>query len=244
MAKSKPTPTNHRLTVGTTTIDYQLVRTARKTMAIHVFPDGRVVVRAPMRAAQREIVDLLTSRIDWVLRHQARFKQRARTAIPPKQYIDGDIFHFLGRPYRLKVSEDRSVRVRLDGDELIVTVADTKDTKRIAALIEKWYRQQAKRIFDQRLDVCFPRVAAWKVSRPELRVRKMRSRWGSCSSRGRVTMNIHLIQAPEALIDYVMLHELCHLKQMNHSPAFWALMDEVLPDWRERRKALKILQID
>jgi predicted metal-dependent hydrolase len=126
---------------------------------------------------------------------------------------------------------------------LTVGVHDPAGKARIAQLIDRWYRRHARRVFEERLKACYPRVESMGIPYPDLAMRTMKSRWGSCSAAGRMTLNLKLIQVPRSMIDYVILHELCHLKEHNHSPAFYALLDRVLPDWRERRERLNQLEL-
>ncbi|MEO8394263.1 MAG: YgjP-like metallopeptidase domain-containing protein [Chloroflexota bacterium] len=137
--------------------------------------------------------------------------------------------------------------------EIITTVIDKfeaaaraklKDSNaNVFVLVEKWYRSRAQFVFKERFAPCYLRLASLGIPYPEFAVRNMKSRWGSCTATGRILLNLKLIQVPKDLIDYVILHELCHLKENNHSSAFYALLDRVLPDWRERRQRLNQMEI-
>jgi len=238
-------PKTHRVQVGTSTIEYELIYSKRKTLGIHVYPDTRVIVRAPLNSDFKFIETHVLSRAAWILKHQRQFREKPTLSAPPitRQYINGETFRYLGSTYTLKINEERLERVQLDGTLLVASVRDVHNTKRIAALVDRWFRLQAERVFTERLAACFPRVESWGVKFPPMRIRDMKSRWGSCSSKGNVSLNLRLIHMPVDLIDYVVLHELCHLKELNHSPKFWKLMDRVLPDWRERRKRLNQTEI-
>lgn len=126
---------------------------------------------------------------------------------------------------------------------LTVSVANTADKAHIEAMITAWYRQQAKRVFAERLKVCFPRVEGLKIAYPMLSIRQMKARWGSCTVDGKIILNLMLIHVPKHLIDYVILHEMCHLVEHNHSGAFYGLLARVLPDWEERRKSLNQMEL-
>jgi predicted metal-dependent hydrolase len=141
------------------------------------------------------------------------------------------------------VIEDAVARVRLNGDYLTVSLPDVSDKTRIGKLVTGWYRSHSRRVFEERLSVCFPRVEPLGIAYPEIAVREMKLRWGSCTAGGRILLNVKLIQVPKDLIDYVIIHELCHLKEHNHSPAFYVLLDRVLPDWRERRVRLNKIEL-
>jgi predicted metal-dependent hydrolase len=118
----------------------------------------------------------------------------------------------------------------------VMVGADTPSV--VQKLLEAWYRAEAKRIFSSRMAACFPRLAHLQVAYPTLSVRRMKARWGSCSSTGNIILNLKLIHLPLECIDYVIVHELCHLKEHNHSKRYYRLLEQILPDWRERRAAL------
>jgi predicted metal-dependent hydrolase len=234
----------HRVQFGTTTIDYELVFSKRKTFAVHVYPDCSVVVDAPLDTSLSEVEQRVHHRSAWILRQQRQFQQSpaAKVALP-RRYVSGEAYRYLGRQYRLKVVQSIVERVVLSRGQLLVSVQDTTDKTRIAELLAGWYRGRARHVFNERLRACFPRVEPLGVSLPDFTIREMKTRWGSCSGAGRVTLNPRLIQVSKDLIDYVILHELCHLKEHNHSPAFYALLDRVLPDWRERRQRLNQAEV-
>ena len=232
--------TRHTLQYGTTTIDYELRFTAtRKTLAVHVHPDTRVSVEAPEGSDPALIEQKVRKRAPWILRQQRDFARYA-VDLPPREYVSGETHHYLGRQYRLKVVQSATSReiVKMSRGRIFVYVRDTTDRQQVKVLLEAWYRKQARRVFQARLDAVYPRLERYGIERPEVVIRRMKSRWGSCTAAGKITLNLKLIQMPRDGIDYVIVHELCHLKEHNHSVAFYALMDRVLPDWREWRDKL------
>ena len=228
---------------GTTTIRYELTYSERKTLVIHVYPDTSVVVDAPLDTPVDKVHAKVLKRAAWILREQLQFETYAPAQPLPRRYVSGESYRYLGRQYRLKVETDTVERTVLKRGYLVVGVHDPSLKPRIAALIDHWYRSHARTIFAERLEACYPRVESLGIPFPDLTVRDMKARWGSCSAVGRLTLNLKLIQLPRKLIDYVILHELCHLKEYNHSPAFYTLLDRVLPDWRERRQQLNQREI-
>lgn len=233
----------HSIPFGTTQIAYELTFSERKTLAIHVYPDGSVVVDAPVGSDLEAVESKIKKRGGWVLRQQRQFETYAVPNPLPRQYVSGESYRYLGRQYRLKVVADEIERVRLSRGYLTVSVTEPSDKEHIQELITAWYRHQAQRVFEERLKVCFPRVEALGIPYPILSIRQMKSRWGSCTASGKVILNLTLIQVPKDLIDYIIVHELCHLKQHNHSPAFYALLERILPDWEVRRKQLNQLEL-
>ena len=121
---------------------------------------------------------------------------------------------------------------------LLLTTQDKTDKERIKRLLDDWYRARARQVFAERLEACYPKVEHLDVIYPDLSIRVLKSRWGSCSPKGRITLNVKLIQVPKAYIDYIIFHELCHLAEPNHSSRYYELLDRVLPDWRKRRERL------
>jgi predicted metal-dependent hydrolase len=228
----------HHIQYGSVQIDFSLTYSRRKTLAIQVAPDGSVTIKAPVGCPMETIQAILQKRAAWILRQQQKFKTYARPAPQPRQYINGELHRYLGQSYSLRLEAGQLEHVELRGDALVVYMRDTQDTTRSAQLIDRWYRKQVAKVLKERMAACFPRVQAWGVQYPELGFRTMKTRWGSCRANGRMTFNIRLVQVEPDLIDYVVLHELCHLRELNHSKAFYALMDQVLPDWRKRRERL------
>lgn len=224
---------------GTQVIDYELVFTERKTLGIHVYPDSTVVVHAPLGSAEEALAALVLKRARWITQHQREFAQNAPESPLPRQYVSGEAYRYLGRQLRLKVIEGTVERVTLDRHYLLAEVRDPEDQAHIGELITRWFHRQAKRIFAERLAQCLPRVEAVGITPPEhLTIRDMKTRWGSCTPKKRILLNVGLIHVAPHLIDYVIVHELCHLKELNHSAAYYALLDKVMPDWRDRREAL------
>jgi predicted metal-dependent hydrolase len=125
-----------------------------------------------------------------------------------------------------------------DRNFITVHVQDKTDTERVRDLLDAWYHDHARHIFRERLDACYPKMEHVGVPYPEIAIRAMRSRWGSCSARGRITLNVKLIKVPTAYIDYVIFHELCHLAEPSHNSRYYELLDRVLPDWRDKRQKL------
>lgn len=206
----------------------------RKTLAMHVLADGSVEVRAPLGFPQGQIVRFVEERADWVLRTRRRQDNRHRwqNAIEP-----GASLWFLGTPRVFEVHTSKFSAVQVDDATLRLFTADPFNLPAVARQLEAWWREQAAILFRERLALgvlAFP-----DIEPPALRLRKMRRRWGSCSSRGHITLNSELIKLPLTLIDYVIAHELCHLFEFNHSPRFYQRLAEAMPDWRQREAMLR-----
>ena len=228
-----------QLQFGSQTIPYEVVFAARKTLEVSVHPDLRVVVKAPEGTPLEDVRQRVSRRAAWILKQQRQFEIYLPD-VPPRQYLSGETHRYLGRQYRLKVVEiptDEAEHIQLSRQFLSV-FTQNKSPEHIRPLVAGWYQMQAQAVFAKRLKLCYPKAARFGVPFPTLSIRKMKASWGSCSARGHITLNIKLIQVPEEYIDYVLLHELCHLKARNHGAEFEKLLARVMPGWREKKQRL------
>jgi predicted metal-dependent hydrolase len=220
-------------------LGFRFVRSKRRTIALYVHRDGAVMVRAPMRTPFAEIHLFMHERWAWLQRQLERFREEPT---PRKLvYQHGESILHLGEEVRLNVNAaNRSRALLMDGElHLAVPEGAISDSSALAAVVEAWQRRQARQVFPLRLAGCHERMRELSLPYPELRIRKMRSRWGSCSRKAEITLNLELIRMPTECIDYVITHELCHLVEFNHSPRFYELQAHFLPDWKERRRQLE-----
>lgn len=233
----------NELQFGDALIEYEVVYAARKTLAIHVHPDLQVTVAAPLDTTETAVSAKVRKRAAWILRQQ-RELELYLPHIPPRQYVSGETHRYLGRQYRLKVSEGTPLSVKLTRGFLTAVVADKADTVQVQTLVDDWYRTQAKRVLSERLAAMRPRFARVGLPKePQLAIRVMKSRWGSCTEAGVITLNLKLMQVPKAYIDYVIVHELCHLVEHNHGQRFYRLLDRMMPDWRTQRERLNACKV-
>jgi predicted metal-dependent hydrolase len=148
---------------------------------------------------------------------------------------------YLGRRYVLKVVEDsdHSSSVKMHRGKLLVSLTAFNDNKAVMvkALVNKWYRVRSEQIFHKRLSELLPQTT-WVKGIPSFRIMPMQKQWGSCSAKGNLMLNPHLIKAPKECIDYVILHELCHIAEHNHSEKFWRLLTQIMPNWKEVKSKL------
>jgi predicted metal-dependent hydrolase len=234
----------HSVQYGTIEIQYELTYAPRKTLGISVQPDLRVTVKAPEGTPMEEIEAKVLKRAPWILKQQKDF-ERYLPHLPPRQYVSGETHRYLGRQYRLKVVEGdngAAESVKRDRSFIYVYTSDKADTEHVRDLLDDWYRDQARCIFEERLEACYPKIEHIGVPYPDIVVRAMSTRWGSCSAKGRITLNVKLVKVPKSHIDYVIFHELCHLVEPYHSPRYYELLDRVLPDWQERREKLNAFE--
>lgn len=252
--KSSATTNEHGVFIyGNDTIRYDVIRkpkpsdTAKKIarkVVIKVHPDQRVVASVPHDASEDAISDAMHKRARWIWQSINDFAKQKDTVLH-KRYVSGETQFYLGKRYVLKVIVDteKVPNVKLSRGKLNVTIKDEASKSiddrvlKIKPLIDKWYQHKAKAIFHERLAELLPK-ATWVKGIPSFRVMAMKKQWGSCSTKGNLMLNPHLIKAPKECIDYVILHELCHIAEHNHSERFLRLLTQVMPNWKEVKAKL------
>jgi predicted metal-dependent hydrolase len=218
--------------------EYLLVRKARKTLEIAVLPDGRVVVTAPLGASDGSVEEHVMKRSAWIRRQIGYFRD-FEPRLTPRHFVLGETCLFLGRHFRLRLRAGPP-GVSVDGDFLVVAAGDPSPSN-ISRAIEAWQRKQATTVFHSLLEKAWARFDHAVERQPTICVKSLVRRWGSLSRNGLLTLNLALIQAPRPCIEYVICHELCHIDHPDHGLAFYAGLEEVLPDWRARKLRLERL---
>lgn len=227
---------------GTRSFEYEVLYAERKTLEIAVMPDCKIVVTAPKGTAFQEIEKRVIKRLRWIDKQICYFKQfQPRT--PERQYVSGETHLYLGRQYRLKVYQSERPSVKLDRGFIQVASQDPSCSKITYKLLDHWYYNRASLKLPERFEYCFEPFARRGYPKPTLCLRKMRSRWGSMSPSGILLLNRDLIRSPLECIDYVLMHELCHIEYPDHSKGFYRLMEQVLPDWESRKHRLEMVMV-
>ena len=224
---------------GKERIFFDIIHLKRKTMEIAVHPNKSVVVKAPLTSNVEEIVNRVAKRAGWIKRKMLYFEQfNPRT--PPRRYVGGESHLYLGRKYRLKIKESELSQVFLkNGYFYIYTRQVSSDS--VQKLLEGWYFQKALICFPAIFHLCWEKFKKPHFAKPELKIKKMRIRWGSLSKNACLTLNLDLIKVPQECIEYVVIHELCHLVHYHHGNEFYKLLDSILPDWRQRKHRLEMV---
>ena len=218
-------------------IDFELVRMRRKTISIQISDNGQVLVKAPSYVSKAEISSLVLAKAGWI-REKSVSAARVNRQKILHRFAQGEPFLYLGKTYPLHMSYDASVRrvcVSLSSNQLLIQTP-VVDIKTMEAAVLLWYRENALRLMEQRVAYYSPALGK-KPSK--VMVREQKSRWGSCNSKGELRFNWKLIMAPPQVVDYVAVHELCHLKEMNHSASFWKLVEGLCSEYKTCRKWLK-----
>ena len=218
---------------------YTVVRreTRQKTVSLVVDPDDSITVVVPERVRDREIAEFVSAKSSWI-RKKLEQNEKLRTLRPVRPLAAGTKILFRGQEYLLSVSHGKRAGARLVNDRLEVTLGGgavaVEDALRSA--LKAWYIEQGRIAFPERVGFFAQAIG---VHPGPVSVRWMRSRWGSCSNSGRLSLNGRLMLAPPAVLDYVIVHELCHLVELNHSPAFWRLVSDAMPGFRVHRHWLR-----
>lgn len=229
----------HSLSYGDKLISYSVLRNASRSnrIRIDVFPNGSVNVEAPDSATEHSIRKAVAKRSRWIVRHVEDAHNRFAHVLP-REYVSGEMVLYLGKRYMLKViqHDGRYSSVKLLRGLLEVQVRDTKPTN-VKAKMRAWYRVKAQTYFARRLNELLDGLPI-ASQRPAFELKHMTKQWGSCSVEGKLTLNPFLIKAPIECVDYVLLHELCHLIEHNHSAKFFAMLDQHSPNWKRVKRDL------
>jgi hypothetical protein len=209
----------------------QIIRSRRRTVALIVEPDGRLVVRAPLHARQADIERLVAYKADWIERKRAQFRL-APQAAPRRRFQDGERFPYLGQEYPLQIAARQSSPLVFDEAFHLAHSA----LPQASQVFEAWYRRRGRELFTQRA-AHFAHLHGLRYT--SVRLSSARTRWGSCGAKGSLNFNWRLVMAPPDVIDYVIIHELAHLVERNHSPRFWARVAAMMPDYKVQRSWLK-----
>jgi len=214
----------------------EVIRTRRRKTASIKINDGAVSVMVPQGLSQESIQQLIANKKKWI--REKLYLQSQSRPVNSKEFVSGEAFSYLGRNYRLKVVSDSYQPAKLHHGQLVVMIPEAMQTPNsIRNVVVRWYRLHALDRLIEKTD----RYAAIVGKAPsKVDIKTYRSRWGSCHADGRVLYNWKIIMAPNRIVDYVVVHELCHLVHHNHSPQFWKAVERVMPDYAECREWLKV----
>lgn len=224
---------------GNTNIAFSVTRSSRKTLAIEVHPDLSIRVIAPVDVSLEDIKGRILNKAKWIKKQQTYFEQFLPRA-PEREYVSGETHFYLGRRYLLKLRKSKKQEVKLKGGDLIVFLEDATNKELIKKLLGNWYYGHAKRKFYQCIKESVLKFKNYKIDeQPPLVVKRMSKRWGSCTPNGRIILNPEIIKTPTKCVEYVVIHELCHLIHPNHGKEFYDLQTEIMPDWEKWKLRLE-----
>ena len=218
-------------------LQYELRRTKRKTIGIKTELDGAVIVTAPSRFSEKEIKRIVKEKEGWIKKRQEDIKRASEELAGDMAFLKDKLL-YLGQPYFVDVvlePEFYKTTAGLYGEKIYI-MAQAFDEMEMRDVLEQWYRSEAKRIIADRIALYQPEIGV-KVN--SFRIKDQKTRWGSASSKGNLNFNWRLVMAPVEVIDYVVIHELCHLREMNHSKQFWSLVEQYDKEYKKHREWLK-----
>ncbi len=224
----------HQLTHPSGPIPYRLkVSTRRRTVGMRVDENG-LTVNAPSRIGRKTLENMLLERADWIITKLGEWQTRQ---VPEMAWQDGERLFLLGNEIRLCLTPDsRSRKPQLEAGRLLISMPEPENRDAVSKKVLQWYKREALADFSRRVELLSNRLG---VTVQAISLSSAKTRWGSCNSRGEIRLNWRLIQAPPHLIHYVAAHELAHLKEMNHSPKFWAIVEKLCPEYLSARHELK-----
>lgn len=213
---------------------YTLERKNVKNLNLRIYPDGSVRVSANRRVPIREIEAFLIGHEDFIRKAQSRFRERPQAA--PLEYVTGERLPFLGEALELQVVSGEREAAALENGKLVLTLKNPEDFSRRERLVGRFWDAQCQTVFPEILRERYPLFQDLGVPYPTLRIRSMKSRWGSClPGKGVITLSKQLLAAPRECIEYVVVHEYCHFLHPNHGKGFYALLTDRMPDWKGRK---------
>lgn len=227
----------YKLGFGKTIIPFQLKFRRKRHLSITVFPDRSVVVLAPQNRSVDEALQFVRKRAAWIIK-QRNYFQQFHPLPGEKRYVSGETHLYLGRQYRLKVICHNQSGVKLVGKYFYVSVDAPKNINTVKECLDNWYMKRAQQIFHKKLSQCIGLIPSLKLSPKKITIRRMYKRWGSCTKSGNIQLNLDLIRIPLYCIEYVIAHELCHLRVHDHSSDFYRLLSRFMPDWEKRKAKL------
>ncbi len=224
---------------GTYVYEYQLIKQDRKTLSLTVTPDLQIIVKCPFKAEAERIEAFLQKKWFWLEKQLSFFKKYQRK-IYEKEYISGEGYLYLGRQYKLVVRKGKEDSVSLTRGQLILyTTKPVDNGKHNKKLIEAWFAERTDRIFQERFTEALSRFDLKHT--PKLSIREMKKRWGSYLSQDKIFLNPKLIHTSKDCIDYVIVHELCHMKYKNHDKSFYKFLEEKFPRWEKVKEKLETI---
>ncbi len=210
----------------------KVIRSRRKSIALVIQPNGELLVRAPKRATRKQINDLVEKHAAWIAKKQIQAKE-TQALFAPHLFQEGESFPLLGENYSLEIVDVEKPKLVFAADKFQLAKSSKGGAE---AIFERWYKKQARKIFATRVEYYSQKYG---FSYKKVKLSSAKKRWGSCSAKGNLNLTWRLVMMPSEIIDYVIVHELCHLRELNHSKAFWAEVGRILPDYQTRRKWLK-----
>lgn len=218
-------------------VSFHLIRSHRTTLAVQVKPDGSVIVRAPRFLSESSITSFVGTRAGWIMKHSSR--NTARNTSESKRFTNGEVHSYMGRETPLVVKASARNRISFGNDTFVLEANNSFTPEKGEAMMNALLRKLAREVFSERLANLLEKYSSYGFKPTELKIRTTRTRWGSCSAKGSINLSSNLLKKRPELIDYVIIHELCHLRHRNHGQEFHRLLNELCPESKLLRAELR-----
>jgi predicted metal-dependent hydrolase len=197
-----------------------------------------VIVMAPYRTLLKTIENLVIAKTPWINKHLENYRSSV-SINNNKEYADGSIILLQGKEHLIRIIESNKNFTKINSNTIEIGLKSIADTEIVGPMLEKWYKVFAEGIFRRKFDEILLKYKDYNFEPSEFSVRVLKRRWGSCSSKGKITISSELVKLDEIYLEYVILHELCHLRHHNHGKEFYKLLTEVFPEWKQKRSELR-----
>lgn len=228
----------HQRIHKTEDIEFKVIFSSRRTIGISVLPDSSVIVRAPYLTSLKTITGIVNARYNWVLKHRDNYRKLDNSLLK-RSFISGEKHLFRGKELILEIRKTGKPYVRFNGNTIELGTVDKDNQEIIRRILYHGYKNEALLVFPELLKKVLSAHAGYMFKPAGLVIRTMKRRWGSCSNKGIITLSTELIKMEDRYIEYVIIHELCHLRHHNHSSQYYRLLSEVFPEYKMVRKELK-----
>jgi predicted metal-dependent hydrolase len=219
-------------------LEFRVTHSRRRTIGISVHPDSSVIVRVPYLTSQKTIARIVKEKYDWAVKHRDNYRKLNSNTVN-RSYTNGEIHLFRGNNSKLEIEKSIKSFVRFSDSNIQIGINSTDNSLAVKRVLYNGYKNEAQKHFPELMSKVLREHEDQGFKPKGLIIRTMKRRWGSCSNKGIITLSTELIKLSDIYIEYVILHELCHLKQHNHGPKFYELLSDVFPDWKPVRKELK-----
>jgi predicted metal-dependent hydrolase len=229
---------------GEQQLEYTLIKSKRRKTSEIIVDENEIILRIPSNKSLNDAEKLMGDKIKWIIRKQKEYKERI-PQIVKSSFLQGSTIPYLGKNYEIEIINDRNNehdKIELEKDKFVVTLSSKRnsrndDDNRIKSLYEDWLYHQAVEIFEEKIKYLSSII---DVSPKRIIIKKLKNRWGSATKEGTISLNFNLIKAPDNIIDYVIIHELCHFMIKEHSHHFWSLLKKYVADYNTKIEWLEI----
>jgi predicted metal-dependent hydrolase len=219
-------------------IEFKVIYSSRRTLGISILPDSTVVVRVPYRTSDKTINRIVQEKASWIIKHRDGITRQNNNKLN-RRYVNGENHLFRGYEFKLSIEKSNKSYFRVNCGVIEIGLINPDDPNAVKNLLYKGYKIEANNVFPVILEEAIIKHSDHMFKPAGLVVRTMKRRWGSCSNKGIITLSTELIKLPDLFIEYVAVHELCHLRHHNHSAKYYELLSELFPNWKEVRKELR-----